>query len=144
MEGSKCKSGQKIRSNIGINLQCQGGSLQISLGMATGQVRAGFLHTWTRPVGPNLRPGPGLIIKQIFFCEPRPAPQGPIQPNQKLRIKEQKLQSSINPISPHPHTHIHMSFFETSPKLNIKPTTKQPIPKIASFQISTATPKFIK
>ena len=68
MEGSKCKSGQKIRSNIGINLQCQGGSLQISLGMATGQVWARFLHTWTRPVGPNLRPGPSLIIKRIFFA----------------------------------------------------------------------------
>ena len=86
-----------------------------------GRVRAGFLHTQTQPPGQDPRPEPSPFTKRIFFRGPDQPPSGsagPVKPNQKG------------------------SFFETSPKLNIKPTTKQPIPKIPSFQISTATPKY--
>ena len=51
------------------------------VGMAIGQVRAGFFHTRTRPVGLPWKPGPGPFIKQIFFSTPNPprrAPTGPV------------------------------------------------------------------
>ena len=89
-----------------------------AIGMATGRVQAGFLHTRTRPSG--LGPDPARLLNGFFFRGPNPlppSPTGPIKPKQKG------------------------SFFETSPKLNIKPMAQQPIPKIPSFQISTATPK---
>ena len=47
------------------------------VGMATGRVRVGFLHTRARPAGLDPRPEPGPISKRIFFTGPRPAPPGP-------------------------------------------------------------------
>ena len=51
--------------------------IKLLVGMATGWVRARFLHTRTRPAGPDLRPGPDLIIKWIFLVRPKLAPPGP-------------------------------------------------------------------
>ena len=54
----------------------------VVIGMATGRVRAEFLHTWTRPVGQDLQPKPGPIINRFFFFfpGPRPTPPGPVGP----------------------------------------------------------------
>ena len=51
------------------------------VGMATSQVRAGFFHTETRPVGQDLWPGPSPFTKRVFFPRPGPAPVGPHGPN---------------------------------------------------------------
>ena len=51
--------------------------IKLLVGMATGRVRARFLHTRTRLAGPDLRPGPSLIIKWIFLVRPKLAPPGP-------------------------------------------------------------------
>ena len=54
--------------------------IKLLVGMATGRVWARFLQTWTKPAGPDLRPGPGLIIKWIFLVRPKLAPPGPARP----------------------------------------------------------------
>ena len=48
--------------------------------IATGRVRAGFLLTWTWPVGLDPRPEPDPIINWVFFPEPKPTPPGPMGP----------------------------------------------------------------
>ena len=50
----------------------------LSLGMATGRVRAGFFHTRARPASLDPRLEPGPISKRIFFAGPRPTPPGPV------------------------------------------------------------------
>ena len=45
--------------------------------MATGQVRAGFSHTWTRPAGQDPWPGPTPFRVPGFFPGPGLAPIGP-------------------------------------------------------------------
>ena len=45
--------------------------------MATGQVRAGFFHTRTRPAGQDPWPGPTPFRVPGFFPGPGPAPIGP-------------------------------------------------------------------
>ena len=37
------------------------------IGMVTGRVQAGFLHTWTRPAGQDPRPGPARLLIGFFF-----------------------------------------------------------------------------
>ena len=60
--------------------------------MTTGQVRAGFFHTWTRPTGQDPWPGPGPFRVPGFFPRPGLAPAGPrleigpnLWPNQKKK-----------------------------------------------------------
>ena len=51
------------------------------VGMAMGQVQAGFFHTRTRPMGLPWKPELGPFIKRIFFSTPnlpRRAPAGPV------------------------------------------------------------------
>ena len=48
------------------------------VGMATGQVRARFFHTRTRPVGQDPRPGPGPFTKRVFSRGPNPPQPGPV------------------------------------------------------------------
>ena len=69
-----------------------------SLGMATGQVRAGFLHTRTRLAGQDLRPGPGPIINRVFFSGPRPAPSGLAGPVQPLGLKSGPTNFFLSPL----------------------------------------------
>ena len=42
------------------------------LGMAMGQVRAGFLYAQTRPAGLNPLPEPTSFNKRVFFQTPNP------------------------------------------------------------------------
>ena len=54
----------------------------VVIGMATGRVRAEFLHTWTRPVGQDLQPKPGPIINRFFFFSgAQTYPAGPRRPH---------------------------------------------------------------
>ena len=84
-----------------------------AIGMATGRVQAGFLHTRTRPAG--LGPNPTRLLNRFFSRGPNPlplppSPTGPIKPKQKG------------------------SFFETSPKLNIKPIANNQSQKSLLFK----------
>ena len=49
----------------------------MKLGMATGRVRAGFFHTWTRPAGQDLRLGPSSFTNRVFFQGLEPTPVEP-------------------------------------------------------------------
>ena len=52
----------------------------MKLGMATGRIRLGFFHTWTRPAGQDLRPGPSSFTNRVFFFRGSDLPQSsPIQ-----------------------------------------------------------------
>ena len=58
------------------------------IGMATGRVWAGFLHTRTRPAGQDPQPGPDPFTNRVFFrarTRPRRAPSSgpPSRPNLK-------------------------------------------------------------
>ena len=61
--------------------------------MVKGRVRAGFFHTWTRPVGQDPRPGPGPFRVPGYFPGPGLAPTKPrleigpnSWPNQKKNL----------------------------------------------------------
>ena len=54
-----------------------GGKEQGRVGMTTGWVRAGFLHTWTWPTSQDPHPDPAQLLIGFFFG-PKPAPLGPV------------------------------------------------------------------
>ena len=45
--------------------------------MATGRVRAGFLHTRAQPAGQDPQPGPGPNINRVFFFRGPDPPRWP-------------------------------------------------------------------
>ena len=61
------------------------------IGMTTGRVRAGFLHSRTPPMGLDPRHGFGPIINQVFFSGPRPAPPAPFSPRPKSWPNQKKI-----------------------------------------------------
>ena len=67
------------------------------IGMTTGRVRTGFLHSRTPPMGLDPRHRFGPIINQVFFSGPRLAPPAPFSPrpkswpNQKKNLNEAKI-----------------------------------------------------
>ena len=76
---------QKSRSDI-FDFSCS--IITFLLGMATSQVRAGFLYTRTQPTGLNLLPEPGPFNKRVFFVAPKPAPSELAGPDLKSKTKK--------------------------------------------------------